>query len=340
MADRMCRIWEAALGVVPVRPGDNYFDLGGDSLQAMEILTEVRKVFGVRLPMSSLYDAPTPGRLVTLAHEGIDPNSSPLYCLCHGGEGPPLYLFPGAGGNAFVFDDLLRAADLGRPVYGFRLPSAGPGKGVPPSLVEVAGRYVEHLVAVQPDGPYYLGGYSFGGRLAFEMARQLEGASRRVAFLGLIDTNGPGFPPPLPPLRRVWSHWRAATHPDPLERRRYRRERLLRVRGRFRGMTRRLLASPWADRLVVPDYIRVDFHYHFWMSARYEPAPYAGRLTLFRATAIPEVVGTDFSDPHMGWGRMAAGGVDVRTVPGDHMSLLDEPHVAGLGRALRACLAG
>ena len=337
---RMCRIWEAALDTRPVRPDDDFFALGGESLQAIEILTEVQKIFGARLPMSSLFAAPTPAQLATVAHEGIGPNSPPLVPLSHGGEGPPLFLLPGAGDNAFVFDKLLRAADLGRPVYGFRLPAAGSGGVVPSSLAEVAGRSVEHVVAVHPDGPYCLGGYSFGGRLAFEIARQLTAVGRRVAFLGLIDTYGPGYPPPLPPLRRIWSHVRMATHRDRRQRRRYFQERLQRVGERFQVLKARRPVDPWSDRsLVVPDYIRDDFNYQRWLSGRYEPAAYAGRLTLFRASAIPEVVGTDFSDPYMGWGKLAALGVEVHLVPGDHGSLLAEPDVGTLAMSLRACLA-
>jgi oxalate---CoA ligase len=340
MAGRMCRIWEAALGVSPIRPDDDYFALGGDSLQAIEILTEVRKVFGARLPISSLFDAPTPVQLTSLAYEGVDPASRPLFPLSHGGEGPPLFLLPGAGANAFVFDDLLRAANLARPVYGLRLPFVGPDQIVSSSLADVAGQFVAHLVAVQPDGPYHLGGYSFGGRLAFEIARRLDESGRRVAFLGLIDTYGPGYPFPLPPWRRVLSHLRAATHPDRAERQRYFRERMLRLGGRVKGLTRRLVVSPWLDRLLVPDYIRHDFLYHRWLSHHYQPAAYAGRLTLFPASDVQEVVGTDFSDPYLGWGRWAAGGVEVHPVPGDHTNLLSEPHVGALGRSLRACLAG
>jgi thioesterase domain-containing protein/acyl carrier protein len=336
----MCRIWEAALGDGPVRPDDDYFALGGDSVQAIEIFTEIQKVFGPRLPLSALHDAPTPAQLTTLAYEGIDPDSSPLFGLSHRGEAPPLFLLPGAGDNAFVFDDLLRAADLGRPVYGFRLPSVGSGGGAVSSLAEMAGRFVEHLVAVQPDGPYYLGGYSFGGRLAFEMARRLDAAGRRVAFLGLIDTYCPGYPTLLPPLRRIWSHLRAAAHPDREERRKYIRDRLRRVRERVEGLTRRLLVSPWADCLVVPDYIRGDFDYHLWLSHQYVPAAYAGRMTLFRASELDELVfGTDYSDPYLGWGPFVAGGIDVRPVSGDHLSLIKEPHVGALALSWKACLA-
>jgi thioesterase domain-containing protein len=256
----------------------------------------------------------------------------------NGGEGPPLFLLPGAGDNAFAFANLLRAADLGRPIYGFRLPAAGSAGVIPTSLVEIAGQYVQQVVAVQPEGPYHLGGYSFGGRLAFEMARQLDAAGRRVAFLGLIDTYGPGYPRLLSPLRRLWSHLRAAAHPDRQQRRRYVRERLLRVGEWVKGLTTRLPASPWSDRLLVPEYIRDDFHYQRWLSLCYVPGAYAGRLTLFRA-AVPQWVGTDFSDPTMGWGQLAAGGVEVRPVPGDHLSLFDEPHVGALALSLRACLA-
>jgi oxalate---CoA ligase len=335
---RMCRIWEDALGTGPVEPDDDYFALGGDSLQAIEIFTEIQKVFGPRLPLSALYNAPTPAQLTALAYEGIDPDSSPLFRLSHSGEGPPLFLLPGAGANAFVFDNLLKTADLRRPVYGFRLASVGSGGGTFSSLVEMAGRFVEHVVAVQPDGPYYLGGYSFGGRLAFEMARQLDAAGSRVAFLGLIDTYCPGYPPYMPLLRRIRSHLRAATHPDRQRRRKYIRDRLARARERVKGLTRKVRTPPCSDCFPVPDYVRDDFHYHRWLSLQYVPAAYAGRLTVFRASDVPQVIGTDFSDPCLGWGRFATGDIEVRPVPGNHLSLLREPHVGALARSLKACL--
>lgn len=336
---RMCRIWEAALGASPVRPDDDYFVLGGKSLEAIEILSEVQRVFGTRLPLSALFTAPTSAQLATLALAGIDPDSPPLVRLSSRGEGPPLFLIPGAGDNAFAFDTLLRAADLDRPVHGFRLPPAGSGGFGPSALVEIAGRSVVHLLAVQPEGPYYLGGYSFGGRLAFEMARQLEAAGRRVAFLGLIDTYGRGYPPPLPALRRLWSHVRAAAHPNIEERRKYRRERLLRISQRVMGLAAGLAGSLWSDRLSMPEFIREDCHYHWWLSRSYVPSVYAGRLTLFRASVVPKWVGTDFSDPYLGWGPLTAGGMEVRPVSGDHLSLLDEPHVGSLAASLKACLA-
>jgi thioesterase domain-containing protein len=110
---------------------------------------------------------------------------------------------------------------------------------------------------------------------------------------------------------------------------------MIRVRERFQGLTRSL----WEDRLVVPQLIRDDFHYHERLTRGYVPGSYPGRLTLFRARLVPEVVGTDFSDPYLGWGRWAAQGAEVLPVPGDHMNLLQPPHVRGLAAALRACLA-
>jgi aspartate racemase len=331
---RMCGIWEAVLEDGPVQPDDDYFAMGGDSLQALEILSEVQRVFGAKLPMTSFFTAPTAGQLARLALAGVDPDSAPLVWLSWRREGQPLYLLPGAGGNAFAFDHLLRAADLGRPVLGFRLPSAQSGGDQPSTLVEVAGRYVQHLLAFQPEGPYYLAGYSFGGRLSFEMARQLEAAGHPVAFVGLFDTYAPGYPPPLRGFRRLLSHWHAATHPDRSRRRRYFRERTIRVGQRFQGLTHSL----WEDRLLVPQLIREDFHYHEWLTRGYVPELYSGRLTLFRASLVPEIVGTDFSDPYLGWGRWAAQGVEVLPVPGDHMNLLQQPHVRGLAASLKACL--
>jgi thioesterase domain-containing protein len=132
---------------------------------------------------------------------------------------------------------------------------------------------------------------------------------------------------------------RAADHPDPEERRRYLRERLLRVGERVQGLTTRVASFRQSDRLVVPEFIRDDSRYHRWLSRSYVPSVYGGRVTVFRASVIPEAVGTDFSDPSLGWRPFAAGGVEVLPVPGDHGSLLDEPHVEVLAASLKACLA-
>jgi thioesterase domain-containing protein/acyl carrier protein len=337
---RMCRIWEGVLGFGPIGPDDDFFELGGDSLQALDVLAAVERAFGRRLPPTALFAAPTCAGLAAMARAAEGPDPDPLVPLRERGEGPPLFLIPGAGGSVFVFENLLKAVDLGRPVYGFGLPPGGPEGDSPATLEELADRYVTRALAAQPEGPYYLGGYSFGGRVAFEMARRLAAAGRPVAFLGLFDTYGPAYPRPLPPLRRLLGHLRAYRVLDADGRRGYLRERLRRVVGRVNGLAGAVARPPWLRAAVVPVFIRDDFEYHRRLTLAYAPGVYPGRLTLFRAAETPGWFGVDFSDPWLGWDGLAAGGVEVRPVPGGHLTLFEEPHVRDLALSLKACLAG
>jgi aspartate racemase len=333
---RMCRVWEDVLGISDIRAGDDFFALGGDSLQALDVLAVVEQVFGKKLPLTALHTAPTCGQLAAMVRGGREPDLVPLVPLSRGGNGPPLFLLPGAGGSVFVFESLLKAASLGRPVYGVGLPTAGSDGDRVTTLEELARRCVAHVRKLEPEGPYLLAGHSFGGRLAFEMARQLQAAGHRIGFLGLFDTYGPGYPRPTPLARKLWRLLRIYRRLDPRERRPFLRERWRRLGRRVSSRANSLINPPWLQAAVVPEFIRDDFQYHRRLSLRYTPGIFPGRLTLFRACEVPEVF--DFGDPYLGWGGRAAGGVDVRPVHGNHLTLFEEPHVRELARALKASL--
>jgi thioesterase domain-containing protein/acyl carrier protein len=316
----MAAIWEEVLDAGPVGPDDDFFALGGDSLAAVEILDAVARRLGRKLEPTALSVAPTCRALAELAAAPPGPRDSPMVPIARG-EGDPLVLIPGAGGSLHGFAAMLRAAPPGRPVFGVRLP--GPGADAPGSIEELAARLLGPLREAQPQGPYRLAGYSFGGRVAVELARQLLAVGLVVAFVGLFDTYGPGYPRAKSITGRVSDHFRAWARLDATGRRRYAREAMARARGRGRS-------GP------VPECLRDETLYHLELGRRYEPRPYPGRLTLFRAEVRPFVAGSDFSDPHLGWGRVAAGGVQVVPVPGDHFSLFAEPHARALGIALAA----
>jgi thioesterase domain-containing protein len=183
---------------------------------------------------------------------------------------------------------------------------------------------------------YHLGGYSFGGRVAFEMARQVRARGDGVRLLALFDTYGPGFPGILPLHRRLREHVVTLLRLGGRERRDYLAARLHRVAARCDRVVSRLTPGV---RFLVPTPLRADFDRHRAASARYRPGVYPGRLTLLRAREQPRALGADYGDPALGWGCLAAGGVAVHEVPGTHLTLFDDENVGDLAGAVRGCLA-
>jgi thioesterase domain-containing protein/acyl carrier protein len=336
---RMAAIWEEVLGTEPVGPDDDFFALGGGSLEAIAILEAVARTFGRRLPPTALSAASTCRALADATRVESGAGFTSLILMARG-EGPPLFLFPGAGGSVHCFEGVVRAAELGRPVYGVQLPTAGDGDEPPGSVEALAGRCLVAMLEAQPHDPYHLAGYSFGGRVAFEVARRLADAGREVAFLGLVDTYGPGYPRRKPLPVHVADHLRTLARLGWSGRLGYLRGMLARARARVVLPSRARGHLPWSRPVIVPDYIRDDFEYHRALSSRYEPRAYSGRLTLFRAEVEPSLAGSDFGDPYLGWGTLAALGVAVVPVPGDHLNLFDEPHARSLAWALRSNLVG
>ncbi len=183
-------IWSRALGVASVGPDDNFFDLGGHSLMAVRVLAEVERRLGRRLPISALFEAPTVARLaerLTAVDEGIGQGNAPV-AVRTGGSRAPFFLVHG------IAHQLERHLDPRYPLY--FLHHAHHRERIEYQTVEaIAAQHVVGMRAIQPHGPYHLGGYSFGGLLAYEIARQLDRAGEEVALLALFDPTSPVVPP-------------------------------------------------------------------------------------------------------------------------------------------------
>jgi len=194
----LAAIWAQVLGRRDVRREDSFFDLGGHSLAAVRLMARIRERFGRELPLAALYRAATIERLAVLLRAGSGPAArSALVELtpAAGGAGSrgarPLFCVHPAGGNVLCYAELARALGPDQPLYGLQLPDpAAPGSV--PTVETLAARYLEELPAVAPAGPYALSGWSLGGAIAYEMARQLRAAGETVELLALID------PAPLP----------------------------------------------------------------------------------------------------------------------------------------------
>jgi amino acid adenylation domain-containing protein len=219
---RLVRLCEEVLGTSPVGVTDDLFERGGDSLRGTALLARMESVFGRTVSLATLFQRPT---IEDLAHrlrrDGVAADEPVLLCLQEGEARPPLFLLPAAGGRALAYFELARALGPEWPVWG--LQDVDPPEA-PRTLSGMAETCLRHVRKIRPAGPYLLAGCSFGGRLAFEMARRFAAAGEEVAFVGLIDTRlaeAPGdqatdrqpYPGRVtlftiehqPELRRVWA---------------------------------------------------------------------------------------------------------------------------------------
>jgi phthiocerol/phenolphthiocerol synthesis type-I polyketide synthase E len=186
---QLSHIWEELLGVSPIAPDQNYFDLGGDSSLAVHLFVQIEKTFNVKLPIFTLFEAPTIAELSEVLRRDAAPAGwSPLVAIQPKGSRPPFFCMHGAGGNVLIYRELSRLLGDDQPFYG--LQSQGlDGETAPLAKIEdMAALYLKEIRRVRPAGPYLLGGYCLGGTIAYEVAQQLRAQGQEVTLLALFDT--------------------------------------------------------------------------------------------------------------------------------------------------------
>lgn len=342
---QLVHLWETVLGVRPVGVRDDFFALGGDSLLAAGLFARVHKVFGWDLPAATLLTAPTVERLAERL-DGPAASVPALVPLQPHGTRPPFYCVHGIGGEILSFADLARHLGPDQPFYGLQSPRPG-ARPRPASLEALAAAYLAEVRAVQPHGPYYLGGVSFGGTVAFEMARQLRAAGETIGLLAVVDqrshpgrTRAPVRPAALFEFLRNVPRWvrydLCETGPAAaLTRLRLRARALLPRRGATAPGTAARQAGAAFDLARLPESYQKLLEYHYQILLAYAPQAYPGRVTLLRARAQAL---TRLQASDLGWGTLAGGGVEVVDVPGSHDTILREPYIGALAGRLRACL--
>lgn len=338
---RLTAIWEAAFGIRPIGLEQDFFELGGDSLLAARLFVEIEKTFKVPLPLAALLHAPTIRQLAAaMRSRQTQPLGSSLVAIQSTGTKPPLFCVHGHVGEVFFCRNLAHCLGADQPVYGLR--SQGLGGEKPYDSVEaMAAHYLREIRTVQPTGPYYLGGFCFGGMIAYEMARRLEMEGDEVGLLALFNTPPPGALQNWP-LNRVYLTRRIAHELHKL-RSLPGEEKLTFLQEKATGLTSLLLgslkgalsrfplvSSDGGGRLLSVADLNV-------LAAKaYQPEPYPGRITLFLTHEIGSIYGMD---PRQRWGELAAGGIQAHPVAGDNRSLFDGNLIEPLAEELRACLA-
>ncbi|MBK8465893.1 MAG: amino acid adenylation domain-containing protein [Chloracidobacterium sp.] len=191
---KLAKIWGELLGVDKIGVQDNFFDLGGHSLLAIRMFSAVEETFQKSVPLATLFEAGTIEKLAEiLSKEDWEEPEASLVPIQPGGNKIPFYCIHAIGGNVMFYSDLAKYLDKDQPLYGLqarRLAGRQVGHG---TIEEMAAFYIKEILEHQPDGPYCLGGSSFGGLVAYEMARQLSRQGKDVGLLALFDTGTPEY---------------------------------------------------------------------------------------------------------------------------------------------------
>jgi thioesterase domain-containing protein/aryl carrier-like protein len=170
---------------------DSFFDLGGDSLLAMRLIARIRSVLDAEVSIRALLAAPTVAAVAeALDESGPTGDFDRLLPLRSVGDGTPLFFLHSGGGLAWNYAELAAHLPPGRPLYGLQARGLERVEELPASIEEMAADYVEQIRAVQPDGPYHLVGWSFGGVVAQAVAARLQDAGETIDLLAILD----GYP--------------------------------------------------------------------------------------------------------------------------------------------------
>jgi len=354
----LARIWSGILGIESIGALDNFFSLGGDSLSSVQLISQVTCSFQVELAMQTLIESPTIAGLAEQvrmlkrrSHSVSEAPWTSLVSIQGGNSRQPFFLIPGGGGSYMEFLIYGRMAQyLGRefPCYGLRARASDRKQQPHACTEEMATDYIREMRAIQPNGPYLLVGECVGGIVAYEMAQQLLAQGQQVALLALLDTSRPTRARQfafwwrqlrdrglvswgrLP--RRIVHHWRHQPADRGLG------ERMGHLLGKSRSFAQKIasvsylkqappkdeeLKEMWHDEVLRTGYVRTLY--------RYRPRRYPGRITML----VNEVDAR--RHPDFGWRRLAAGGLTIYTVPGDHYSYIRD-HARHTAERLRDCL--
>jgi len=358
----LAKIWAEVLNIERVGIYDNFFDLGGNSLLTVRLIEQIHKQFERDLPLSTIFLNPTIESLAnSLCQETDSLSWSPLVAIQPAGSNPPFFCVHPIFGVVFPYYELAHQLGTNQPFYGLQ-PIGIDGQTPLTRIEEMAAHYIEALRKVQPKGPYYLGGWSFGGLVAFEMAQQLEKCGDEVALLAMLDTlapiqsNIPDFGNGLKFLfttvaRYIWSfffdyfrliitHSKNQTNSFSIFNKLIQWLEVNLFSHFILGEAAKVNSIPKESRsrilseLTIRPMLRV-FYANSQAVINYVPQVYPKQITLFKTSVNSGIAEEDSS---MGWDKLAIEKTEVYSIPGNHLTMLRKPHIQVIAAQLRACI--
>lgn len=339
--ETLLRIWSEILKVENIGVRDDFFRLGGQSLLAVSLFATIEREFGKKLPLATLFRAPTVEQLAAALNNGSDHFSTDwasLVPIQTKGSKRPLFLVHGAGGNVLLYRFLAEYLAPDYPLYGLQSRGLDGNSAPLATIEEMAIEYLREIRTIQRKGPYYLGGYCLGGTVAYEMAQILHREGEEVALVAMLDTYNfsralkasfAGFL-----FQKLRFHLGNLAPMRPREMVNYVVEKvrvardgeLAHLKSFMPGSTKVEGVSPAVSGIEASVQAVNDY-----AADHYLAKPYPGRLTLFK----PQINYKFYPDPKMGWGDLALGGLDIVELSMYPHAMLVEPFVGLLAAELK-----
>ena len=330
----------------------NFFDAGGTSIGAMRVAMAIGRIWDVEVPLDAFVTAPTPAHLASLIAAGGSARAfDPIVALRTSGDRSPLFLVHPIGGNVLCYLDLVKHLAVNQPVFALQAVGAEPGATPLRTMSDLAASYIAAIRKSHPHGPYNIGGWSFGGSVAVEMARQL--ADEELARLILLDTIALGDGPRAEISEHdliTWFFAELLWHAHGMKT----APLTLGCNGTDRDSLFDSILRQAIDAKIVPaessmQLIRRLFeifraNYEAGLNYRYQPLD--RDITLLKsaqpmpaeAEHVHHIVGSSFNSQTNGWDRLAPRSLTVMDVAGDHLSMMSEPNIADVAAKLEVAL--
>ncbi len=360
----LASIWHELLGIPTkyISITDNFFEVGGHSLLAVSLIAEIHRLLGQELHLSVLIQEPTIEHLATILRqsEGIHA-TSPLIPIQIAGTKQPFFCVHPAGGNPLGYVNLSLHLGTDQPFYVLQSPALDNEQDFSTSIERLATAYLAELQAVQPQGPYLLGGFCMGAIVAFEMAQQLQAQGQKVALLALLE---PPFPALVTPqarglflleqleqcfvsleysfrkgLRKLSKQFLGRTLAYiPGEAGHIQKKLVSKLTQRAGNSQNHAFTDTSESSVSLKDTNERSIYWDQLLKANdqaidsYRPQPYSGPIVLFFVKRSPSRI------LRLIWSKLAAGTLQVHIVPGRRMTMMSKNHAAALAKTLKACL--
>ena len=344
---KVADIWSAVLGIENIGIKDDFFELGGHSLLAVRVMTAIEKETGKRLPLATLFEHSTIEKLAMKIHSEEEEKWDALVPIKTTGTKDPVYMIHGGGLNVLFYKPIVDFMDEDQPIYG--LQALGLNKPSLPvtTLEEIAAAYIADLLKVNPLGPYSLTGYSFGGLIAFEMAKQLVEMGKTVKFVGIVDTYLGSVDDKatvssgkltkkilrqftkIPFLIRSFIDYPKDAYQYQLNTLKYKLNRIYPI---FKVSE---VAEVKNGSEELSPYETTIYNTYAAAHEQYTITPAPVKISLLRVKKRIYFV----DDPvYLGWKKFAKLGIDIHELPGDHASILHPPNDKQFARVLQDAL--